>query len=73
MGSVAGESKFGNFPGLTPNAGSLLQPAAQTSLSRTSYHQFFPGGFANAFAYENQLAQEQLKTVEERIAKGKDN
>ena len=72
MGSVAGESRFGQFPGLSPQA-SIIQPAAQTSLSRTSYHQFFPGGFANTYAYENQLAQHQLKTVEERIKKGKDN
>ena len=32
MGSIAGESKFGNFPGLTPHAGgSLLQPFGGTS------------------------------------------
>lgn len=73
LGSIAGESRFGNFPGLTPNAGSLIQPAAQTSLSRTSYHQFFPGGYANAFAHENRFAEERLKSVEERIKRGKDN
>lgn len=43
-----------------------------TSLSRTSYYQFFPSGYANTFASENREAEEKLRTVEERIKRGHD-
>lgn len=69
MGSVAGESKYGG--GWKDE--SKLQPPGVTSMSRTSYHQFFPAGFASTFAFENREAEEKLRSVEERIKRGHDN
>jgi hypothetical protein len=44
-----------------------------TSMSRTSYNQFFPAGFALTFASENREAAEKLRSAEERIKRGHDN
>lgn len=77
LGSIT-ETPYGSMGldygmGGSPAAGSTLQPIAGGSMSRTSYAQFFPAGFANRYASENREAEDRLRSVEERIKRGLDN
>lgn len=72
MGTIVGDSKYGTAYGSFPLASQTL-PHGMTSMSRTSYNQFFPAGFAQTFAAENREAAEKLRSVEERIKRGHDN